>query len=284
MLGFFSNFAAASGPVTHIAPGSLFKLAGFPITNSMIYGWGVLLVIIAFLIWTAHRVTVKPKGGFVQFVEYGVEFIRNLVETSFEDKRRAGKYVAYFVTLFFLLVFNNLSELTPLIGSAFHYHSTNLLRPWTADLNATFAMGSSTMLIIYAASIKESGSLRKYMRHFFVGNPKNPIYFVSGLLEMLSDAFRVISLSLRLFLNISIGSIIIIVFAYLGHTILAPITATPFTLIELFVDFLQAYIFVILSVMYLTIVVNHVTEEDRQSENLTESAASETMTVSTNQA
>jgi len=51
--------------------------------------------------------TVKPKGGLTQFVEVGVGFISNLVESSFEDRERGTKYVPYFVTLFFFLLFNN---------------------------------------------------------------------------------------------------------------------------------------------------------------------------------
>lgn len=88
----------------------------------------------------------------------------------------------------------------------------------------------------------ESGGFGKYLRHFFVGNPFNPLYFIIGLPEMLTDLTRVLSLSLRLFLNITIGEIVIAVFSYLGHVI-APVTALPFTLVELFVGALQAYIF-----------------------------------------
>ena len=68
-----------------------------------------------------------------------------------------------------------------------------------------------------------------------------------------------LSLSIRLFLNVTIGEAVIAVFAYLGH-VAAPITAAPFTAIELFIGALQAYIFCILSVMYLAIAVNHATE------------------------
>jgi uncharacterized membrane protein len=66
---------------------------------------------------------------------------------------------------------------------------------------------------------------------------------------------------------------VIAVFAYLG-SFFAPITAAPFTLIELFVGALQAYIFVILSVMYLAIAVNHATANDH---DLTDEPVTETM-------
>lgn len=250
------NLLAASGPSVHVAPQTVFMFHGWPITNSMIYGWGIIAVIIVLFIWTARKVKLHPGKGFVGMVEEGVNFIMRLVESSFSRPEVGRKYIPYFVTVFFFILFNNWSELLPVIDNAFNHGATPLLRPFTADLDATFAMGLVTMGVVYYASVKESGGLGVYMRHFFVGSPKNPLYLIIGLLEMLTDLTRVISLSLRLYLNVSIGIIVIDVFAYLGH-IIAPVTALPFYLIEMFVCALQAYIFTILSVMYLAVAVNH---------------------------
>ncbi|HUY85110.1 MAG TPA: F0F1 ATP synthase subunit A [Candidatus Dormibacteraeota bacterium] len=250
---------ADSGPTVHVAPLGLFRVGGYTVTNSMLYGWLATVAICITLIWVARRVTVKPRGGLVQFIEVGVDFITNLVENAFDNKQVGRKYVPYFVTLFFFILFNNWLGLLPIVGEGFQWGGHPLLRPFTADLDGTFAMGAITMLLVYTASIRESGGLRRYLRHFFVGSPANPLYLVIGLLEMFTDLTRVLSLSLRLFLNVTIGEIVIAVFAYLGH-ILAPLTALPFTLIELFIGALQAYIFTILAVMYLAIAVNHAGE------------------------
>lgn len=262
----------ASALQVFIAPGSVFKIAGISITNSIFYGWICTVAVVIFLIIVAHRVTVKPKGGMVQLVEAGVEFIMNTVEGAFEDKEIAKKYVLYFVTLFFFILLNNELELlpiVPIVGNTLAVHGVPLLRPLTADLNATFAMAFITMIVVYVSSVRESGGFKKYIRHFFVGSPKNPLYFIIGILEMITDSTRVISLSLRLFLNVTIGEILIAVFAYLGH-ILAPVSSLPFYLIEIFIDALQAYIFTILATMYLATAVNmagshakdHLTEEE----------------------
>jgi F-type H+-transporting ATPase subunit a len=256
--GLFGRFAA-SGPDIHVAPASAFHIGGFTITNSIFYGWICGLAIIALLIWAARRVAVKPQGGIVQFIEAGVEFITNLVEGVFDDKKRGRKYVPFFVTIFFFILLNNWFGLIPGVGAAFHRGDNPLLRPFTADLNGTFAIGIITMLFVYGASIKESGGVGKYLKHFFIGSPLNPLYLIIGLLEMLTDLTRVFSLSLRLFLNVTIGEIVIAVFSYLGH-VAAPLTALPFTLIELFIGALQAYIFTVLSLNYLAIAVNHASE------------------------
>ncbi|HEY1064184.1 MAG TPA: F0F1 ATP synthase subunit A [Candidatus Saccharimonadales bacterium] len=283
MINPFNLFAASeSGPTIHVAPGEVFQIAGIPITNSILYGWIIAAIVIVFLIAVARRVTVKPRGGVVQFVEAGVEFIRNLVENSFDSKKKARRYVPYFVTIFFFILLSNWLGLLPGVGEAVTSNENPLLRPFTGDLNGTFAIGIITMIVVYAASIRETGGFKKYIRHFFLGSPLNPLYLVIGILEMFTDLTRVFSLSLRLFLNVTIGEIVIAVFTYLGSG-LAPVAALPFVMLELFVGALQAYIFTMLAVMYLAISVNnaHAHEED---EGLTQHVVPETMTLQTEKA
>ena len=110
-----------------------------------------------------------------------------------------------------------------------------------------------------------------------MGSLSNPLYLVIGLIEIVTDLTRTLSLALRLFLNMAIGEIVIAVFAYLGTllapaSVLSPITALPFTLLELGVGALQAYIFVILAVNYLAIAVNSAHDHD-----LTEESPAETI-------
>jgi len=263
-----------TGPAIHVAPAPDFTLGGITITNSILYGWIVAVCLLVFLIYIARRVTVRPKGGVVQYVEAGVDFATNLVEGAFDDKSIGRKYVPFFVTLFFFILLNNWAGLIPIVGEGVQIHGHPLLRPMTGDLNATLAMGVVTMIVVYVASIKEIGGFGRYIRHFFIGSPLNPLYLTIGVIELLTDLTRVFSLSLRLFLNITIGEIVIAVFAYLGH-IGAPITALPFTLLEVGVGALQAYIFVILGVNYLAISVNSAQAHD----DLTDDDTPETIKV-----
>lgn len=261
-MNLLARFAEDSGPAVHIAPGGVFHLGGLTITNSIFYGWICIAVMIIVLVSIARRVTVKPQGGLVQFIEMGIEFMSGTVKSGFTVPEHVRKYTPYFVTLFFFLLINNWLGLLPGVGEALTVHGVPLLRPFTGDFNGTLAVGVTTMVVVYASSIRESGGLLKYLRHFFVGSPLNPLYLVIGILEMITDLMRAISLALRLFLNVTIGETIIAIFSYLGHTVAAPITAAPFTLIELFVGALQAYIFATLSIMYLASVANHAEHED----------------------
>ena len=175
------------------------------------------------------------------------------------------------MTIFFFALVNNLSELIPGVGGGILLHGHPLLRPVTADLNMTLAMSLVTMVLVYVASVRESGGFRKYLRHFFMGSPFNPLFLIIGIIEMITDLTRALSLALRLFLNITIGQIVIDVFAYLGgslapHSILAPVAASVFYLLEIGVDMLQAYIFVILGVNYLAIAANSAQAHDSLTE------------------
>lgn len=274
----FSLFAA-DGPIVHVAPATDFTIAGVHITNSILYGWVISLLMIIGLVLLARRVTIKPKGGIVQYVEAIVSFVIDLVEGAFNDKKVGRKYVPFFVTLFFFILLHNWSGLIPGVGDGVQLHEHPFLRPMTADLNTTLAIGLFTMVVVYAVSIKEVGGFGKYIRHFFMGSPLNPLYLVIGLIEMLTDLTRALSLALRLFLNMTIGEIVIAVFVYLGGllapaSVLSPITALPFTLLELGVGALQAYIFVILGVNYLAIAVNSAHDHEP---DLTEDETPETI-------
>lgn len=270
-----ANFALSGVPEVHIAPQPVLQLGPLTITNSILYGWIATIVMTIVFIMVARRITIHPKGGFIQFVEVVADYMSETVKDAFADKQRSYKYILYFVTVFFFLLANNLMGIIPGVGESFTSHGNSLLRPMTADFNATLAVAVITMGLIYAASLREVG-LKAYLGHFFMGSIKNPLYLFIGLIEMITDLVRVVSLSLRLFLNVAIVEAIVVVFAYLGHVI-APITATPFYFLDIFDDILQAFIFALLGVMYLATAVNHVDEhkQSEQVESLTENAASD---------
>lgn len=263
----------ASALKVEIAPTTTLHIGGVAISDSVLLGWISTVIMVVLFIWIAHRITVKPKGGLIQYIEVITDFMVGTVVDAFEDKQRAQKYVLYFIPLFFFILFNNLFGLIPGVGQAISLHGSDLFRPFTADFNATLAMAVVTMLLVYVSSIREVG-IKQYLGHFFVGSLKNPFYWFLGIIEMITDITRVISLSLRLFLNISIVGIIVVVFAWLGH-VLAPLTATPFYFLDMFDDVLQAFIFVLLGTMYIAIAVNHVSQHSDDS--LTEGEIPETM-------
>lgn len=257
----FSRFAI--DPVIHITPLPLFNIYGIEITNSMLYGVICSLLILIVLITVARRMTLLPRGGLTQLVEVGTDFITDTLKSALESEEKAVKYAPYFVSIFFFILFSNWLGLLPGVGEAFQVHGEPLTRPFTADLNGTLAAAIITWVLVQYFAIRESGVLR-HLRHYFNGSFKNPITLLLGIFEMFSDLTRIASLALRLFLNVAIGEIIIAVFSALGG-LAAPVTALPFTILELLVGALQAYIFVMLSIMYLAVAVKHSEHEAHET-------------------
>ncbi len=270
MLNSLINIFSASeaGPTVHIAPGELFEIQGYAITNSIVFSWVCGLVIIAVLVGVARRMTIRPKGGITQVVEIGSDFITGLLENSLGDRDKALKYAPYFVSIFFFIAITNIMGLLPGVGESFTLNETPVFRAFTADLNGTLAAAVISMIMIQTFAIRESGFI-KHLRHYFAGKLWNPLTYLIGFYEVLGELIRVGSLALRLFLNVAIGEVIISVFSYLGK-FAAPLTSFPFVFLEIGVAFLQAYIFVMLSVTFLSLAIKHGHDDGHELENTAE--------------
>ena len=188
-------------------------------------------------------------------MEIGTEFVIGLLESALGNRKKAIKYAPIFASIFFFILFNNWFGLLPGVGPSIELNHVPMFRAFTADLNGTAAMALFMIITVQYLAIRESGA-KNHVMHYFGGNLKNPISLFVGFLEMFGELTRVISLSLRLFFNVLIGEILISIFTYLGR-ILSPITTLPFIGMELFVGLVQAYIFTMLGITYLSIATAH---------------------------
>jgi F-type H+-transporting ATPase subunit a len=253
---------AAEELETVITSEKLFEIAGLPITNSIFYGWIVATLIIIFLVLARKRIKIAGTKGPSELLEVGTEFMVNLVKNTLGSERLAIKYTPLFATMFFFILINNWLGLIPGIGHTITYGDHALLRPFTADLNGTLAMALFGIVTMQIISIREVGS-KIHLKHYFPGKLYNPLTYLIGAFEIFTELTRLLSLGLRLFLNIAIGEILILVAAYLGGPA-APLAALPFTLLEIFVGVLQAFIFVVLCMAYLSATISH---SDHQEEH-----------------
>lgn len=258
-------FAASDGPHISIAPEPLFEIGGFTITNSMFYGWVTAIVIVVLFLAAARRISVKPTKGPAQLVDLASDFvINNMMTDILGSRERAVKYAPIFMSFFFFILFTNWFGLLPGVGEAVQYNGSPLLRPFTADLNATLAMACVGMFFVQIIAMSESG-FRRHIRHYFAGSLWNPATYLIGIFEIFTELTRLLALGLRLFANVAIGEILIAIFAYLGGYF-GPVLALPFVLVELFVAGLQAYIFVILCLAYLSLSTAHGDHDEVKAE------------------
>lgn len=249
-----SLFAAEELHIS-IAPEKLFEIGNFTIYNSMVYGWISSIAIIILLILARKKLKVGSIKGPAQLLDAGVEFIVTTLENTLGSRRMAVKYAPLFATLFFFIFMSNLLGLLPGVGHSLTYEGTSLLRPFTADLNGTLAMAIFGIILVQVLAIKEAG-VKGYAKHYFPGKLINPATYLIGAFEIFTEFTRLITLALRLFLNIAVGEILILVFSDLAGYV-GPIAGLPFTLLEIFVGMLQAYIFVVLLAAYLSLAASH---------------------------
>jgi F-type H+-transporting ATPase subunit a len=240
-------------PITKIGP--------LTVTNSMIYGLVCALTIGGLLIWASRKIKVNGQKGFSQVIDMIVEFVMNLLQGPLGSREKAAKYTPIFGTFFIFIILTNLLALLPIVGPGievtYNGVETPLFRPFTADLNGTIAMSLIAIIFVQILSIKEQGA-KGHLKHYFTDKPLNPINFFIGILEVFGEFTRILSLSLRLFLNTAVGEILIAVFTSMilagGRT---PLAVIPILLFETLVAGIQAYVFTILTATYLGLAIAH---------------------------
>lgn len=253
--------AETSGIHISLKAEKLFTLGPLTVTNSMLYGLVVAFAIAGFMIFAARRIKLHPGRGLVEIVELMTEYVINLLQGPFGSRKKAARFAPIFGFYFIFIMFNNLLGLLPIVGPGV-YSSVEgahipLFRPFTADLNGTIAMSVIAILIVQYLSIKEQGS-KNHLKHYFSDKPMNPLNFFIGVLEVFGELTRILSLSLRLFLNTAVGEILIAVFTSMilasGRT---PLAVIPILLFEGLVAYIQAYVFTILAGTYLGLAIAH---------------------------
>jgi F-type H+-transporting ATPase subunit a len=168
----------------------------------------------------------------------------------------AGKYIKEFfpliATFFLFIVTANWFGLLPGVGTVVFTESGKflpILRGSNADLNMTLALAIISIVAIQYFGFKTLGF--HYSTRYV--NLKGPIDFFLGILEIISQFANILSFAFRLFGNIFAGEVLLTVMAFL----IPFIVPLPFMALELFVGFIQALVFAMLTAAFLNVAVSH---------------------------
>lgn len=246
----------SASPQIEIAAEKIFHIFGLPVTNSLLMSWFVAGVLIAIALVLSRRFNLVPS--FLQnTLEILVEKFVGLMESIMGSRGKAEKYAPLVATFFLFILISNWLGVFPGVGSIgfFEEHEGDRLfvpmfRSPASDLNFTLILA-----IVAVASVNILGAraigLGRHLAKFF--SFRGPIDFFVGILEFISEFARMISFTFRLFGNVFAGEVLLIIMAYL-----APIGApVPFLLLEFFVGFVQALVFAMLTVVFLSIATAH---------------------------
>ncbi|HEY8108937.1 MAG TPA: F0F1 ATP synthase subunit A [Patescibacteria group bacterium] len=248
-----------------LGPEHLFEVAGIPITNGILGTWVAMALLILFLLVATRKLRAVPKGS-QNMLEMIVEQLTGIVNTVMEDEDKTRKYLPLILTIFLFVLFLNWAALLPGFGTILfdtgHGHEASLLRAGSTDLNLTFAMAGVAFLVVQATGLVVVG-IFKYLskfvhvhsafhRPFKIRNVLMTIpNFLLGLTELISEVAKFIALSFRLYGNIYAGEVLLVVFGTL-LPVFVPLSG-PFYLLEVFVGLIQAFVFAMLTIVFIKI-------------------------------
>lgn len=243
-------FAEAVGPHVSIKPDILFELGPIPVTNSMLLGLLGYAIVIGVFVATAMLIKRGSRSRFMHGILWLFEMLFNTVQEVTGSREKAKKLAPLAITMFVLILVSNWMGLLPFVGPI-TYNGMPLFRGMAADLNVTFALAIISMVTVQIWAIKAMG---------FGGNLKRYFASVDGPLELISEFSRLIALSMRLFGNVFGGEVLLAVIAFLTQ-LAAPVALPVFMVLELFVGAVQAYVFFMLTVVFISLGSSHGDEE-----------------------
>jgi F-type H+-transporting ATPase subunit a len=230
---------------------------GIQLTRFMVMEVVASVLLIAVLIPVVRHIARTPysRGWFMNMFEAMLLFIRDDVARPAIGGHGADRFLPYLWTAFFFVLFNNLLGMFPGFASA------------TGNVNVTAALALMTLAVVIGAGVREMG-----FKGYWLGIVphldvpwwlKPPLWALMFVIEIAGLLIRHIVLAVRLFANMFAGHVVLAVI--LGFILMTRLWSAPFffvtpfsiigvallSLLELFVAFLQAYIFTFLSALFI---------------------------------
>ena len=259
--------ASATGSHEGVSPKAtdLFNLFGFPISNSILTTWIIAaLIIIGVRLAVGTPKFIPSKGqGVVEGMASG---LREALE-PIVGKKMIGKTFPILCGFFVFILLMNWSGLLPGVGTI-KYHGEHgwldAIRPANSDLNTTLAL-SVVSFLAWTYFVLRYAGVRVLVFDLF-GNKSDKkeiglpmwillsfIFLGVGGIEVVSIAFRLISLSFRLYGNVFGGENLIHSLGGIAPYVVPALAA----LLEILVGVIQAFVFTLLSAVYIGLICNH---------------------------
>lgn len=261
-MNFLTTFAEA-GPHIDIRPSTLFHIGPVPITNSIMLGILGYAIVLGALFYTVWAIKNGKKNKFVSFVTWGYETLYNQVEGIVGDKAIAKKLAPLPITLFFIIITNYWIGILPFVGPITVEGSIPVFRSMLADMNTTFAFAITSMVAVQIYAMKKHGFFGN-LKRYFVAPWKSPIMSFVGLFEIIAELSRLVALSLRLFGNVFAGEVLIIMIGYMT-SYAASFSILPFMAFELFIGTIQAYVFFMLTTVFISLGMEHHGDDEHET-------------------
>lgn len=225
---------------------TIFQIGALPITNTLLHTLFVDSLLVGGVVYVNRKLTLIPNNFLQNAIESVIEIFYKLTESI--ATHAASRIFPYFMSFFLFILVANWSSLLPGIGTIGireHGEIVPFLRGTTSDLNTTLALALISAAAAHSLSINTIG-IKEYLGRYFSFNPIN--LFI-GVLEIISEVTKIISLSFRLFGNIFAGEVVVLTVS----SMFAFIFPLPFLMLEVIVGVVQALVFSMLTMVFMAI-------------------------------
>jgi len=256
----------------------IFHVGSFTITNSLLNSWATVIILVVLFVLIGKKIKKIPKG-LQNIFEILLEEALKLADSITGNRKKSEKFLPISLAIFLFVLINNWLGLLPGIGTIGFVENAEhgkvfvpLLRGGTADLNTTLALALFAVIASHVMGVLIIGTWKHFNKFInlqaFLDIPKkikkdptvilvNPIQAFVGLIEIIGEIAKVASLSFRLFGNIFAGEVLLASMM----AIFAFILPLPFMFLEIIVGIIQALIFSMLTLVFMTIAAEDHSEE-----------------------
>jgi len=218
----------------------------------MILGGLGVAIMVGIFVTAARMIQRGEKNRFTGLVQWAFE---GMYKTAFDiipDKKVARSIAPLALTIFFTILATYWISIIPGVGSI-KIDGKEFLRGLPTDLNFTFALAIITMVAVQFYAIRHHGFFGNIKRYLI--NPiKNPIGAFEGFLELIGELSRLVALALRLFGNAFAGEVLLMIVSVMSGYF-ASLSLPFFMAFELFIGFVQAYVFYMLTLIFASLAV-----------------------------
>ena len=231
-----------------LAPAVVFTIGSLKITTTFILQVFVSLFLMTIFLRVAKNWQKRPKK-LQLVVEAVIEFMFAQIDKVTINRQKTLKIFPLIFTLFIFVLTSNLFTNIPGMGAwtivALDGTKTSLFRSVLADYSAVLVLTLITVTVAQVVFIFTQG-LSKYLKQFL--DFSNPINFFLGLMNLIGEMAKILSLSFRLFGNVFAGEVLMSIITALVPLVLP----LPFLVLGLFSAVIQAYVFAILSTVFVS--------------------------------
>lgn len=230
-----------------LAPQVLFYIGSWPITNTFFWSFFVFLFLIIGAILFRYTIKSVP-GKFQNIIEMMIEGAYDFTESIVGSSKKAKRVFPLIFTMFFFIFFANFLTFIP--GQAAVSLKTSegvvpLFRAVISDYGLVFMMTMVSVIITQIVAIAVSGPLG-YIGKFF--NFRSPLKFFLGIMDLIGELAKVMSLSFRLFGNIFAGEVLAAVMLFLFPFFLP----LPFLFLGILTAIVQPFVFAVLTLVFIS--------------------------------